>query len=99
MSRRCDLTGVGSQTGHLVSHSNRKTLTKFLPNLQEVTLMSDALGSKVRLRVTVATLRSIEHNGGLDGFLTSRRAEKLTELGQKLRRRIKKKVAGEKKAA
>lgn len=98
MARRCDLTGVGAQTGHLVSHSNRKTKTKFLPNLQEVTLISDTLGTNVRLRITAATLRSIEHNGGLDGFLVSRRAAQLTEKGQRLRTKIKKKLEAQKAA-
>lgn len=99
MARRCDLTGVGAQKGHIVSHSNRKTNTHFLPNLQEVTLISEALGSKVRLRITAATLRSIEHNGGLDSYLLSRKPGALTCVGQRLKRQIKKKVAAKKVAA
>jgi large subunit ribosomal protein L28 len=93
MSRRCELTGTGAQSGHKVSHSNRKTNTRFLPNLQTVSLLSDTLGTPVRLRVTAATLRSVEHNGGLDSFLLSHADSKLTELGQKLKRQIKKKQA------
>lgn len=69
MSRRCDLTGKAVQSGNLVSHSNRKTRTRFLPNLCTVTLLSDALQRKVRFRVAAATLRTIEHRGGLDAFL------------------------------
>lgn len=92
MARRCDLTGIGPMTGNKVSHSNRKTKTRFLPNLQEVTLGSDALGSNVRLRITTATLRSIEHNGGLDDFLLSRADDKLTLKGRQLKRQIKKKA-------
>ncbi len=69
MSRRCELTGKGVLTGHLVSHSNRKTKRRFLPNLCNVTLLSDTLGRSVRLRVSANALRSVEHRGGLDAFL------------------------------
>ena len=69
MSRRCELTGKAVQTGNLVSHSNRKTRTRFLPNLCNVTLLSEVLNRSVRLRVTAAALRSVEHRGGLDAFL------------------------------
>lgn len=69
MSRRCELTGKAVQTGNNVSHSNRKTCTRFLPNLCQVTLISDALGRSVRLRIAAAALRSVEHRGGLDNFL------------------------------
>lgn len=99
MSRVCDLTGVGPLSGNKVSHSNHKTKTRFLPNLQSVTLQSDALATGVRLRITAATLRSVEHNGGLDGFLTSRSDTKLTAKAIRLKRQIKKKLAGEKEAA
>ena len=70
MSRRCELTGKAVQSGNKVSHSNRKTRTRFLPNLVQATLVSDALERKVRLRVSAAALRSVEHRGGLDDFLT-----------------------------
>ncbi len=70
MSRRCELTGKAVQTGNLVSHSNHKTRTRFLPNLCNVTLISDSLQRKFRLRVTAAALRSVEHRGGLDAFLS-----------------------------
>ena len=69
MSRRCDLTGKAVQTGNLVSHSNHKTRTRFLPNLCNVTLISDVLQRKLRFRVAAAALRSVEHRGGLDAFL------------------------------
>ena len=69
MSRRCELTGKAVQSGNKVSHSNRKTRTRFLPNLVQVTLVSDALERSVRLRVSAAALRSVEHRGGLDDFL------------------------------
>jgi large subunit ribosomal protein L28 len=69
MSRRCELTGKAVQSGNVVSHSNRKTRTRFLPNLCNVTLISDTLQRSVRLRVAAAALRSVEHRGGLDAFL------------------------------
>jgi large subunit ribosomal protein L28 len=69
MSRRCELTGKAVQTGNKVSHSNRKTRTRFLPNLCNVTLISDTLGKGFKLRVAAAALRSVEHRGGLDAFL------------------------------
>ena len=69
MSRRCELTGKAVLSGHLVSHSNRKTKRKFLPNLCNVTLQSDMLQRSVRLRISANALRSVEHRGGLDAFL------------------------------
>lgn len=98
MSRRCELTGVGVQSGNNVSHSNRRTRRRFLPNLNDVALKSEALGCSVPLRITAATLRSVEHNGGLDGYLVTAKAHKLTEAGQKLRRRIKKALAAKQAA-
>ena len=92
MARRCDITGVGAQSGHLVSHSNHKTNTSFRPNLQHVSLMSDALGVSVSLRITAATLRSIEHNGGLDQYLISHSSRKLTPEAGRLKRQIAKKI-------
>jgi len=99
MARRCSLTGTGSQFGHKVSHSNRKTNTRFLPNLQHVSLVSEALGTSVSLRVTVATLRSIEHNGGLDAYLLKHHERKLTVEAARLKRQIKRKLAKTVKAA
>jgi large subunit ribosomal protein L28 len=93
MSRRCELTGKAVLTGNLVSHSNRKTRTRFLPNLCNVTLISDALGRSVRLRVTAHALRSVEHRGGLDAFLLKAREEELSQNVKALRREIIKKQA------
>ena len=73
MSRRCELTGKSAQVGHKVSHSNIKTKRRFLPNLINVTLISDSLGRSVRLRVSANALRSVDHRGGLDAFLTKAR--------------------------
>lgn len=93
MARRCAVTGKGVQTGNNVSHANNKTRRRFLPNMQDVTLLSDALGRSVRLRVTVHGLRSIEHNGGLDNWLLKARVAGLSEDALKLKRAIVKKRA------
>ena len=99
MSRRCELTGKAVQTGNKVSHSNRKTRTRFLPNLCQVTLISDALGRSVRLRVAAAALRSVEHRGGLDNFLLKAREDELSQGAQALKREIVKKQAEDAAAA
>jgi large subunit ribosomal protein L28 len=93
MARRCELTGKGVQTGHLVSHSNRKTKRRFLPNLCSVTLQSDALQRSFRLRVTAHALRSVEHRGGLDAFLVKASADDLSQGARELKREIEKKIA------
>lgn len=93
MARRCELTGKGVQTGHLVSHSNRKTKRRFLPNLCHVTLQSDALQRSFRLRVTAHALRSVEHRGGLDAFLVKASADDLSQGARELKREIEKKIA------
>ncbi len=93
MSRRCELTGKSVLTGNLVSHSNRKTKTRFLPNLTRATLISESLNRRVRLRVAVATLRSIEHRGGLDAFLMKARDSELSPNALALKREIVKKQA------
>ena len=88
MSRRCQLTGKGVLTGNNVSHANNKTRRRYLPNLQETSLLSDALGTTVRVRVTTRALRTIEHNGGLDNFLVTTPNRDLPEEAQALKRRI-----------
>jgi large subunit ribosomal protein L28 len=93
MARRCAITGKGSQFGHKVSHSNRKTKVRFMPNIQTVSLQSDALGRRVTLRVTASTIRSIEHNGGLDAYLLKHQAKDLTEEAARLKRQIKRQLA------
>ena len=100
MSRRCELTGIAVQTGNLVSHSNIKTRTRFLPNLCQVTLISDALQRSVRLRVAAAALRTVEHRGGLDAFLLKARDSELSQGALTLKRQIiKKQAEAETKAA
>ena len=93
MSRRCELTGKAVQVGHLVSHSNRKTKRKFLPNLVNVTLQSDALQRSVRLRVSANALRTVEHRGGLDAFLAKARESELSPNVRVLKRDLEKKRA------
>lgn len=99
MARRCDLTGTGFLSGHKVSHSNHKTNVRFNPNLQTVSLVSETLGVSVTLRLTAATLRSVEHTGGLDAFLIKNADSKLTAEGIRLKRQIKRKIAKKEKAA
>ena len=93
MSRVCELTGKGRQVGHNVSHANNKTKRVFLPNLQDVTLISDALERSVRLRVSTHGLRSVEHVGGLDNWLMKTSDEKLSLKARKLKRELAKKLA------
>lgn len=94
MSRVCELTGKGVQVGHKVSHSNRKTKRRFLPNLVNVTLASDALAKSVRLRVSANGLRSVEHRGGLDAFLMKAKDIELSRTALELKREISKKLNG-----
>ncbi|HZT21054.1 MAG TPA: 50S ribosomal protein L28 [Dongiaceae bacterium] len=97
MARRCAITGKGVQYGHNVSHANNKTKRRFLPNLQRTTLLSDALGQLVRVRLSVNAIRTIEHNGGLDAYLLGIADTKLPVEARRLKRRIEK--ALEKSAA
>jgi large subunit ribosomal protein L28 len=92
MSRKCELTAKGPQVGHKVSHSNIKTKRRFLPNLVNITFISDALGRNVRLRVSTNALKSVDHNGGLDAFLQKARATNLSPRALDLKRAIEKKV-------
>lgn len=93
MSRRCELTGKSAQVGHKVSHSNIKTKRRFLPNLLNVTLMSDSLGRKVRLRISANALKTVDRRGGLDGFLAKAKAEELSDRALDLKRQVQKKLA------
>ena len=90
MTRRCELTGKLPMAGQLRSHAENKTKRTFRPNLIEVTLISDALQRKVRLRISAHALKTVEHRGGLDAFLLKAREDELSGRCQKLRREIKK---------
>ncbi|MGE4062798.1 MAG: 50S ribosomal protein L28 [Rhodospirillaceae bacterium] len=89
MARRCAATGRGVQSGNNVSHANNKTRRRFLPNLHQVSLISDVLNQRVRLRVTSSGLRTIEKRGGLDAFLLSTPDAKLEDSALTIKRRIK----------
>ncbi len=78
MSRRCELTGKGPMSGNNVSHANNKTKRRFLPNLVDVTLASDALKKSYKLRISAAALRSVDHRGGLDAFLAKAKDDELS---------------------
>ncbi len=93
MARRCQVTGKGVMVGNNVSHANNKTKRRYLPNLQETALMSDVLGTPVRLRLTMHGLRTIEHNGGLDAWLTGTGSSKLTPEARRLKRRVERAAA------
>ncbi len=93
MSRRCELTGKGAQVGHKVSHSNIKTKRRFLPNLLNVTLISDALGRSLRLRISANALKSIDRRGGLDAFLIKAKSEELSPKALEIKRQVQKKLA------
>lgn len=90
MARRCELTGKAVLTGNNVSHANNKSKRRFMPNLSQVTLISDALGQSVRLRITSHALRSVEHRGGLDKFLLAARDAELSLNARRLKRQIEK---------
>ena len=87
MARRCEITGKGVQVGHNVSHANNKTKRRYLPNLQQTSVLSDVLGS-VRLRITAAGIRTIEHKGGIDAYLRNTPDRELTSEIRRLKRRV-----------
>jgi large subunit ribosomal protein L28 len=93
MSRICELTGKSRQVGHNVSHANNKTKRTFLPNLQNVTLISDALQKGVKLRVSTHGLRSVEHVGGLDNWLLKTADVKLSLRARRIKREVAKKAS------
>lgn len=93
MARRCELTGKAVMTGNNVSHANNKTRRRFLPNLVNVSLLSDALGRTVRLRVSANALRTVEHRGGLDAFLLKAKDAELSERALNLKRDVTKRTA------
>ena len=98
MSRRCELTAKGPQVGHKVSHSNIKTKRRFLPNLVNVTMISDSLGRGVRFRVSANAIKSVDHNGGLDAFLLKANDEVLSKRARDIKHQIEKKKIAEQAA-
>ena len=95
MARRCELTGKGVMSGHLVSHANNRRKRVFRPNLQTVTLASDALGQSYSLKVSMAALRTIDRQGGLDAFLLKARDGELSTRALRLKRQIARKQASQ----
>src|SRR5690606_37240075 len=88
MARRCELTGKGVMTGNNVSHALNRTRRRFLPNLVNVTLLSDVLGRSVKLRISAHALRTVEHRGGLDAFLLKANDDELSPNAQNLKREV-----------
>lgn len=88
MSRVCELTGKGPMSGNTISHAHNKTRRRFLPNLNEVTLISDVLGQSFKFRVTAAALRSVDHRGGLDAYLAKAKDEELSAAALKVKKDI-----------
>ena len=93
MARRCELTGKAVMTGNNVSHANNKSRRRFLPNLKSVSLLSEALERTVRLRISMAALRTVEHRGGLDAFMAKAKDDELSPRARLLRKEILGKVA------
>jgi large subunit ribosomal protein L28 len=93
MARRCELTGKGVLTGNTVSHALNRTRRRFLPNLLNVSLMSDALGRTIKLRISANALRSVEHRGGLDAFLLKAADAELSERALALKHELRAKLA------
>lgn len=92
MARRCELTGKAVMSGNNVSHANNRSRRRFLPNLCNVTLLSETLGRSVKLRISANALRSVEHRGGLDAFLMKARDGELSPRARELKTRISKAV-------
>ena len=90
MSRSCELTGTTVMTGNNVSHAHNKSRRRFLPNLCEVSLMSESLGRKVRLKVSAQALRTIDRRGGLDAFVLKAKDTDLSLKARRLKRQIRK---------
>ena len=90
MSRVCELSGKGPMTGNTISHANNKTRRRFLPNLNDVTLLSDVLGQSFKLRISAHALRSVDHRGGLDAFLAKAKDDELSDRALKIKRDIQK---------
>ena len=93
MSRVCELSGKGPMSGHKVSHANNKTKRRFLPNLNDVTLISDILGQSFKLRISAHALRSVDHRGGFDAFLAKAKDDELSDKAMKIKREMEKKSA------
>jgi large subunit ribosomal protein L28 len=99
MSRVCELTGKGPMSGNMISHANNKSRRRFLPNLNEITLISDVLGKSFQLRISAAALRTVDHRGGLDAFLAKAKDDELSTDALKIKRDVAKAQAAATAAA
>jgi large subunit ribosomal protein L28 len=88
MSRVCELSGKGPMSGNNVSHANNKTRRRFLPNLNDVTLISDVLGKSFSFRISAAAIRTVDHRGGLDAFLAKAKDDELSDKALKVKKEI-----------
>ena len=88
MSKKCQITGKGALAGNNVSHANNKTRRRFLPNLNEVTLQSETLGRGVKLKISAAALRTVDHRGGLDAFLAKAKDSELSSNALRVKKEI-----------
>ncbi|MEX6633699.1 50S ribosomal protein L28 [Hyphococcus lacteus] len=88
MARRCELTGIGPRSGNNVSHAKNRTKRRFLPNLCRVTLRSDKLDEGFKFRIAASALRTVDHMGGLDVFLTKAKDEQLSATALKVKRKL-----------
>ena len=88
MSRVCELTGKGPMSGNNVSHAKNRTRRRFLPNLNDVTLQSEALGRSFKFRISAAALRSVDHRGGLDKYLAKAKDTELSANAMKVKKAI-----------
>jgi large subunit ribosomal protein L28 len=88
MSRVCELSGKGPMSGNTVSHANNKNRRRFLPNLNEVTLISDILGQSFKLRISASALRTVDHRGGLDAFLVKAKDDELSVKALKIKKEL-----------
>lgn len=93
MSRRCEFTGKGPMSGNNVSHAKNRTRRRFLPNLNDVTLQSEVLGRAVKFKISAAALRTVDHRGGLDGFMAKAKDDELSDAALKIKKEIAKAVA------
>lgn len=88
MARRCELTGKGPMSGNNVSHAKNRTRRRFLPNLNDVSLMSETLGRTFKLKISAAALRSVDHRGGFDAFMAKAKDEELSANALKIKKDI-----------
>ena len=88
MARVCELSGKKVMTGNNVSHAKNRTKRKFLPNLNNVSLVSEKLDLTIRFKISANALRSVEHAGGLDNFLLKSKDDNLSPKAKRLKNKI-----------